>query len=312
MKLIQLLSTADLDREGVDFLIKEAEQMRKVGRTSDLAGKIVATLFFEPSTRTRLSFEAAALRLGAQIMTVADASTTSTKKGETMEDTIRVFDKFCDAIVMRQPVAGATAEAAKYTRKPVINGGDGSNQHPSQALLDMLTIYRETGKNDGLTIGFVGDLKFGRTVHSLLELLTHYKDIKLVLISPNQLKMPGKYLELLKEKGVSYVEDTDLEKHLPSLDILYMTRIQRERFDDADEYERLKNSYILTAAMVKKGKASLRVMHPLPRVNEITTDVDDLPQAAYFRQVENGLFMRMAILKHTIKNYEKAYGHAAA
>jgi len=299
MKRTQLLTTADITREEVDFLINEAEKMRKKGTTNDLKGKVVATLFFEPSTRTRLSFESAAQRVGASVISVADASTTSTKKGETLADTIRVFDKLADLIVMRQSVPGATAEAAKFTNKPIINGGDGANQHPSQALLDMLTMHRECGKIDGLTIGFVGDLKFSRTTHSLLYLLCQYK-VQIVFITPDALKIPSEYLDLLKKHGVPYTEEKDLEKHIPSLDVLYMTRVQQERFADPAEYAKLKGCYVLNAAMVKKGKPSLRVMHPLPRVDEITTDVDDLPQAAYFRQVENGLYMRMALLKYLL------------
>jgi aspartate carbamoyltransferase catalytic subunit len=305
MNRTQLLTTEDLTRDEVDFLIEEAQKMREIGQTEDLKGKRVATLFFEPSTRTRMSFETATLRLGGQYVSVADASTTSTKKGETLADTIQVFDKFVDVIVMRQPVAGATAQAAKYTKKPVINGGDGSNQHPSQALLDMLTFYREHGRIDGLTIAFVGDLKFGRTVHSILYLAALYK-VKLIFISPAELKMPQKYLDFLDEKGIEYVEDTDMEKHIPDMDVLYMTRIQKERFDNPEDYEALKGVYVLTADKVKKGKGSLRVMHPLPRVDEITTDVDELPQAAYFREVENGVYMRMALLKNLLKNYEEA------
>lgn len=297
MKRTQLLTTADLAREEVDFLIKEAEQMRKIGCTNNLKGKVVATLFFEPSTRTRLSFESAAQRLGASVISVADASTTSAKKGETLADTIRVFDKLADLIVMRQPVAGATAEAAKYTNKPLINGGDGANQHPSQALLDMLTMHRECGKIDGLTIGFVGDLKFSRTVHSLLYVLCQYR-VRVLFITPAALRIPTEYLDLLKKHGIPYTEDIDLEKHIPELDVLYMTRIQQERFADPAEYAKLKGCYVLNAEMVKKGKTGLRIMHPLPRVDEITTDVDSLPQAAYFRQVENGLYMRMALLKY--------------
>ncbi|MBI5412031.1 aspartate carbamoyltransferase [Candidatus Peregrinibacteria bacterium] len=309
MKRTQLITTEDLSRAEVDFLIEEAEKMRKKGWTEDLKGRVVATLFFEPSTRTRLSFESAALRLGGRTISVADASTTSAKKGETLADTIRVFDKLADVIVMRQPVSGATAEAAKYTEKPVINGGDGSNQHPSQALLDMLTFHREMDQQiDGKTFAFVGDLKFGRTVHSILYLLAQY-NARMIFISPKELALPQEYRELLKQKNIPFTEDTDLVKHLPDIDVLYMTRIQQERFVDPQEYQRLKGCYVLTAELVRKGKPSLRVMHPLPRIDEITTDVDPLPQAAYFREVENGLYMRMAILKTVCRNYYASASH---
>ncbi|MFH1012844.1 MAG: aspartate carbamoyltransferase [Candidatus Peregrinibacteria bacterium] len=307
MQCTQLLTTAGLSRQEVDFLIQEAESLREARRTDDLAGKVVATVFLESSTRTRLSFESAVYRLGGNVISVSDAATTSMKKGETLADSIRVYDKLADAIVIRQPVDGATAKAAQFTQKPVINAGDGANQHPTQALLDMLTFYREMGKIDGLTYAFVGDLKFGRTVHSILYLLAQY-DVKMLFISPAALKLPTEYVELLKKNKVDYMEDTDLFKHLPAIDVLYMTRIQEERFKDKSEYEKLKGVYVLTAAKVKKGKASMRVMHPLPRVDEIATDVDELPQAAYFREVENGLYMRMAVLKTLIKNYEKAHG----
>lgn len=301
MKRTQLVTTADLAREEVDFLINEAEALR--GKTTrDLEGKVVATLFFEPSTRTRLSFESATVRLGGHYISVADASTTSTKKGETLADTIGVFDKLADLIVMRQPMAGAAEEAIRYTQKPLINGGDGSNQHPSQALLDMLTIYREAGRIDGLTIAFVGDLKFGRTVHSLIYLIAQYK-VKVILVSPAELRLPEPYLDLLKKSGIETVETSDLNAAMPGIDILYMTRIQKERFDREEDYLKLKGSYILTPEVVRMGKENLRILHPLPRVDEISPDVDAMPQAAYFREVENGLYMRMALLKNLCRNY---------
>lgn len=301
MKRTQLVTTADLTREEVDFLIKDAENLR--GKTTDdLKGKVVAALFFEPSTRTRLSFESAALRLGASIISVADASTTSTKKGETLADTIRVFDKLADLIVMRQPTSGAAQEAVKYTPKPLVNGGDGANQHPSQALLDVYTMQRECGKIDGLTIAFVGDLKFSRTVHSLIYILAQYQ-VKIIFVSPEELKIPTEYTEILQKAGVDFKEITDLAEATKESDVVYMTRVQQERFDNQEDYLRLKGSYVLTPELVKLGKETLRVLHPLPRVDEITPAVDDLPQAAYFRQVENGLYIRMALLRYLIKNY---------
>ncbi len=302
MKRTQLITTADLTKQEVEFFMKEADRLR--GKTTkDLAGKIVASLFFEPSTRTRLSFESAALRLGAQCISVANASSTSMKKGETLEDTIKVIEKYADILVMRHPKEGAAAQASHCTAKPLLNAGDGANQHPTQALLDLYTIKRECGRIDGLTIAFVGDLKFGRTVHSLIPLLAQYK-VKLMFISPEQLKIPNHYLDHLKKAKVPYREDSELNKHVPQMDVLYMTRIQQERFENLEEYYFLKGSYILTSDVVRLGKKSMRVLHPLPRIDEITVEVDRMEdRAAYFRQVENGVFMRMALLKHLSKNY---------
>jgi len=304
MARTQLTTSADLTREEVDFFIKEAEDLRNK-RTKDLEGVIVGSLFFEPSTRTRLSFESATHRLGGRIITVANASSTSMKKGETLNDTISVIEKYADILVMRHPKEGSAAEAVQYTKKPFLNAGDGANQHPTQALLDMYTIQCEVGGIDGKVIGFVGDLKFGRTVHSILYLLALYDVKKIIFISPEQLKIPNFYLDMLKEKGIEYVEDSELNKHVPEMDVLYMTRIQQERFEDLDQYYILKGSYVLTADLVKTGKPELRVLHPLPRVDEITTDVDVLPQAAYFREAENGVYMRMALLKNLWANYKK-------
>ncbi|MBI5421972.1 aspartate carbamoyltransferase [Candidatus Peregrinibacteria bacterium] len=301
MKRTQLITTADLLREEVDFFIHEAERLRDK-RTSDLSGKIVASLFLEPSTRTRLSFESATLRLGGHVITVADPSTTSMKKGETLADSIRMVEKYADLLVMRHPLSGAAAEAIRHTQKPFINAGDGANQHPTQALLDLYTIQRELGTIDGLTIGFVGDLKFGRTVHSLAHLLAQY-NVTVVLVSPEALRMPAEYIELLKNGRATVSETTDLIQCLPSLDILYMTRVQKERFEHIEDYDALKGSYLLDATLVRLGKPTLRVLHPLPRIDEIAMDVDSLPQAAYFRQAENSVFMRMAILKTLAENY---------
>lgn len=302
MKRTQLITTADLTREEVDFFIKEAESLRSK-RTNDLDGAIVASLFFEPSTRTRLSFESAALRLGGKVISVANASSTSMKKGETLDDTIRIIEKYADILVMRHPKEGAAAEAIKITTKPFLNAGDGANQHPTQALLDMYTMQREMGKIDGLTIAFVGDLKFGRTVHSLLYILAQYKVKKILFISPDQLKVPNEYLNMLKKAGIEYLEDSELNKHMPEIDVLYMTRIQQERFENLEEYYVLKGVYVLNAEIVKSGKPGMRVLHPLPRIDELTTDVDPLDQAAYFRQAENGVYMRMALLKNLWMNY---------
>lgn len=303
MKRTQLITTADLTREEVEFFIKEAETLRPK-RTKDLDGKIVASLFFEPSTRTRLSFESAVHRLGGKVITVSDAGSTSMKKGETLADSIRVIEKYADILVMRHPTSGAAKEAIQYTQKPFLNAGDGANQHPTQALLDMYTIQREMGKIDGLTIGFVGDLKFGRTVHSLCYLLAQYR-VKLVFISPEALKMPEEYTELLRKSHVEFEESADLNEKMPQLDVLYMTRIQKERFENIEEYNALKGSYVLTPEVVHLGKSHMRVLHPLPRVDEITAEVDELPQAAYFREAENGVYMRMALLKTLCKNFYK-------
>lgn len=302
MQRTQLITTADLTREEVDFFLNEAESLRG-RRTEDLKGLTVASLFFEPSTRTRLSFESAVLRLGGTLITVADASTTSMKKGETLQDTIRVIEKYADLLVMRHPKEGAAEEAIKETSKPFLNAGDGANQHPTQALLDAYTMQKEMGTIDGLTIGFVGDMKFGRTVHSLLYLLRHYKIKKIFFITPPQLKIPAHYLTLLDEVGIEYQEDSELNRHVPEMDVLYMTRIQQERFENTEEYHALKGSYVLTAEIVNMGKPEMRVFHALPRIDEILTEVDAMPQAAYYRQVENGVYMRMALLKTLAKNY---------
>ncbi len=302
MKRTQLITTADITREEADFFLEEADRLRNQ-RTDDLKGKIVATLFFEPSTRTRLSFESAVLRLGGQVISVANASSTSMKKGETLNDTIRVIEKYADILVMRHPKEGSSAEAIQHTQKPFLNAGDGANQHPTQALLDLYTMRLESGGVDGKTIAFCGDLKFGRTVHSLIHLLRLYPVKKVLFISPEQLKIPNHYLALLTEKGILVEEDSELNRHMPEIDILYMTRIQQERFENLEEYYVLKGSTILTSDIVRMGKTSLRVLHPLPRIDEITAEVDALPQAAYFRQTENGVYMRMALLKTLANNY---------
>jgi aspartate carbamoyltransferase catalytic subunit len=304
MARTQLTTTADLTRKEVDFFIKEAEKMR--GKwTKDLENKIVATLFLDPSPRTRLSFETAAQRLGARVISVADPKTSSIKKGETLADTISVIEKYADIIVMRHPKEGAADEAVKYTKKPFLNAGDGANQHPTQALLDAYTFKREVGGIDGKVFGFVGDLKFGRTVHSILYVLRLYKPKKVIFVSPEKLKMPREYLDMLDKEGIGYTETANLDLSMKEMDILYMTRVQQERFDDPVEYEALKGTYVLTPEIVKTGKTTLRILHPLPRIDEITAEVDKMEQAAYFREVENGMYMRMALLKNLAKNYYK-------
>ena len=304
MERTQLTTSADLTRAEVDFLMNEAESFRGKN-TDDLKGKVVATLFLEPSTRTRLSFETAAHRLGASVITIADPKTSSVTKGETLADTIRVVEKYADIIVMRHPTAGAADEAIQYTKKPFLNAGDGPNQHPTQSLLDIYTIKRECGGIDGKTIAFVGDLKYGRTVHSLTYILTLYAPKKIIFISPSELRVPEKYIKMLEDKGIEFEETGDLDSKMPEIDVIYMTRIQQERFESEAEYLKMKGSYVMTADTVRLGKESLRILHPLPRVDEITPEVDDMLQSACFRQVENGVYMRMALLKNLSKNYYK-------
>jgi aspartate carbamoyltransferase len=260
-----------------------------------LRGKVLATLFFEPSTRTRLSFETAMLRLGGRVLSVSEAKSTSASKGESLHDTIKTVEGYADAIVLRHPEVGAAEVAARATTKPVLNAGDGAGEHPTQSLLDLYTIRKEQGRVDGLTIALVGDLKHGRTVHSLAALLSQYP-VSFVFVSPPALRMPREVVERVRAKGISVRETDDLGLALAQSDVVYMTRIQRERFADPAEYDRLKDAYVLTRATLGKAKPSITVMHPLPRVNEISTDVDDLPGAAYFRQSANGVPVRMALL----------------
>ena len=260
-------------------------------------GKKLATLFFEPSTRTRLSFEAAMMELGGNVIGFSEASSSSAAKGESMADTAKILSCYADIMAIRHPKEGAPYVAAKNATIPVINAGDGGHCHPTQTLADLLTIYRENGHFDGLTIGCCGDLKYGRTVHSLLAAMSRYKNVKVVLISPEELQLP-EYIkqEVLKKNNMDFIETTSLEDVMPSLDVLYMTRIQRERFEDPTAYERLKDSYILTPEKLVTAKETMRVLHPLPRVNEISVKVDADPRAAYFRQALNGKNMRMALI----------------
>mgnify|MGYP001851687851 FL=1 len=261
------------------------------------ARKKLATLFYEPSTRTRLSFEAAMLNLGGRVLGFPDAGVSSATKGETVADTIRVVSCLADIAAMRHPKEGAPLRAARYSRIPVINAGDGGHSHPTQTLLDMLTIRHRKGRLDHLTIGFCGDLKFGRTVHSLIKSLVRCEGMKFVLISPEELRVPDYIIhEILEPRGIEFVETRSLEQAMPDLDILYMTRVQRERFFNEEDYVRLKNSYVLTEAKMSLARPDMAVLHPLPRVNEITLDVDDDPRAAYFEQVQNGVYMRMALI----------------
>lgn len=260
-------------------------------------GKKLATLFFEPSTRTRLSFEAAMYELGGHVLGFSDAKSSSSSKGESVSDTIRVVGCYADIIAMRHPKEGAPTVACQVSNVPIVNAGDGGHNHPTQTLADLLTIYREKGRLDNLTIGFCGDLKFGRTVHSLIAALSRYKNIKIVLISPDELKLPEYMVEdFLDKHNIEYVETTSLEDYMPELDVLYMTRVQQERFFNEQDYIRLRDSYILTAEKLQAAKKDAIILHPLPRVNEISVDVDKDPRACYFKQVLNAKYMRMALI----------------
>ena len=260
-------------------------------------GRILATLFYEPSTRTRLSFESAMLRLGGKTLGFAGAQLSSASKGETVEDTARVVSNYADVIAMRHPKEGAPLRASRYSRIPVINAGDGGHQHPTQTLTDLMTIRRRMGRLDDLTIGLCGDLKFGRTVHSLIKTMARCKNIRFVLISPEELRVPDYIVkDVLEANGIPYKETRSLEESMSELDILYMTRVQKERFFNEEDYIRLKNSYILTKEKMGLAKPDMAVLHPLPRVNEIALDVDDDPRAAYFEQVQNGVYVRMALI----------------
>ncbi len=260
-------------------------------------GKKLATLFFEPSTRTRLSFEAAMYELGGNVLGFSDGKNSSAAKGESVSDTIEVVSCYADIIAMRHPKEGAPLVATRRTGVPIINAGDGGHCHPTQTLADLLTIHRELGRLDHLTIGLCGDLKFGRTVHSLIAAMSRYEGVRFVLISPDELRVPDYVIgEILEPAGVPFVEVHSLDEAMPELDVLYMTRVQRERFASEEEYMRLKDSYILTPEKLKSAKQEMRILHPLPRVNEISVAVDDDPRAAYFRQALNGKYMRMALI----------------
>ena len=260
-------------------------------------GKILATLFFEPSTRTRLSFESAMLSLGGQVLGFSEASSSSAAKGESVADTIQTVNCYADIIAMRHPKEGAPLVASMNTQIPIINAGDGGHNHPTQTLTDLLTIHHEKGRFDNLTVGVCGDLKFGRTVHSLISAMSRYQGIKIVAISPEELKLPEHVkTDVIEKNGMNYVETTDLEAAMPELDILYMTRVQKERFFNEEDYLRLKDSYILDMDKLKGAKSDLTIMHPLPRVNEISVAVDKDPRAAYFRQARYGRYIRMALI----------------
>lgn len=299
-----LIDILDFSTAEIDGLIETANDIiENPKKYSEIChGKKLATLFFEPSTRTRLSFEAAMLELGGSVIGFSEANSSSAAKGESVADTAKTISCYADIIAMRHPKEGAPFVAAQNATIPVINAGDGGHNHPTQTLADLLTIYREKGRLDNLTIGFCGDLKFGRTVHSLIAAMARYKNIKIVLISPEELKLPS-YIkkDILLKNGIEYTQTTSLEEALPDLDILYMTRVQRERFFNEEDYIRLKDSYILDLKKMELGSADLSVMHPLPRVNEISVAIDSDPRAAYFKQVLNGKYMRMALIIKLLK-----------
>lgn len=294
-----LIDPLDFSVEEIDGLLALAADIAqdKQKYAEVCHGKKLATLFYEPSTRTRLSFEAAMLNLGGSVLGFATADSSSATKGESVADTIRVISCYADICAMRHPKEGAPLRAARYSGIPVINAGDGGHQHPTQTLTDLMTIRRRKGRLSDLTIGLCGDLKFGRTVHSLIKSLARYEGIRFVLISPEELRVPDYVIhEILTPKGIPYEEVTSLEESMPKLDILYMTRVQKERFFNEEDYIRLKDTYILTPEKMKLGKPDMAVLHPLPRVNEITLEVDDDPRAAYFEQAQNGVYVRMALM----------------
>ena len=303
-----LIDILDLTTEEIDELIAVANDIiaSPASYAEKCRGKKLATLFFEPSTRTRLSFEAAMIELGGSVIGFSEAQSSSASKGESVADTAKVISCYADIIAMRHPKEGAPYVAAENATIPVINAGDGGHNHPTQTLTDLLTITREKGKIDGLTVGFCGDLKFGRTVHSLISALSRYENIKIVLISPNELRIPD-YIrtDVLDKKGISYEETRDLEAVMPRLDVLYMTRVQRERFFNEEDYLRLKDSYILTPQKLTNAKSDLSILHPLPRVNEISAAIDKDPRAAYFRQVLYGKYIRMALIMKLLEEAER-------
>lgn len=291
-----LVSINTLSREKILQLIQRAEEFEKNPNSKILDGKIVATLFFEPSTRTRLSFETAANRLGAKVIGFADPKITSGTKGETLKDTIMMVQNYADVIVMRHYLEGAALYASEVAKVPIINAGDGANQHPTQTMLDLYSIYKTQGTLDNLNVFLVGDLKYGRTVHSLLMALRHFNPT-FHFIAPKELAMPEEYKAYCREHGIKYVEYEEFnEDVIAEADILYMTRVQRERFTDLMEYERVKDVYILKVSMLSKARENMKILHPLPRVNEIAYDVDDDPHAYYFQQAQNGLYAREAII----------------
>lgn len=294
-----LIDILQLSTQEIDELVAKANDIiaRPEAYAHKCDGKILATLFFEPSTRTRLSFESAMLSLGGKVLGFSSASSSSASKGESVSDTIRTVSCYSDIIAMRHPKEGAPLVASMHSEVPVINAGDGGHNHPTQTLTDLITIHKEKGHFDNLTVGFCGDLKFGRTVHSLVAAMSRYTGVRFVFVSPEELKLPRYVKEqYVKSKNIPYTQSTSLEEVMPELDILYMTRVQKERFFNEEDYLRLKDSYILTPEKLENAKEDLRILHPLPRVNEISVAVDNDPRACYFKQAQNGRYIRMALI----------------
>ena len=294
-----LISIHDFTKEEMLHVLDVAQEFEKNKVQPILRDKVIATLFFEPSTRTRLSFETASNRLGARVIGFSDAGNTSVSKGETLKDTIKMVSNYVDLIIMRHPLEGAARYASEVASVPVINAGDGANQHPSQTMLDLFTIRQTQGRLTDLSINMVGDLKYGRTVHSLLQAMSHFNP-NFTFTAPDELKMPQEYKDFLDAKGIPYHETRDLEGSLNNCDILYMTRVQQERFTDPMEYEKVKNTYNLTASMLGGARENMKILHPLPRITEIAQDVDDTRHAYYFKQAENGVYARMAIISYLL------------
>ena len=294
-----LISIQDFSKDEILHILDVAREFEKDREQNFLAGKVVACLFFEPSTRTRLSFEAAVNRLGARVIGFPDNKNTSQSKGETLEDTIRIVSGYADMIVMRHPMEGAAAIAASVAGIPVVNAGDGANQHPTQTLLDLFAIRETQGRLEGLTVNMVGDLKYGRTVHSLSEAMSDF-DPHFIFTAPEELKMPRKYLDFLDAKGIPYEQTESLEDHIDDCDILYMTRVQQERFPTREDYERVKDVYELRASMLGGARPNMKILHPLPRITEIHPDVDTTPYAYYFQQARGGMYVRMAVIAYLL------------
>lgn len=304
-----VLGTKQFNRAQLETILSEAQNMEQVAKNGGnqlLSGKIMASLFFEPSTRTRFSFETAMARLGGQVISTENASQfSSVIKGETLEDSIRVISSYADAIVMRHYEVGAAARAAKVSRVPILNAGDGAGEHPTQALLDLYTIRKELGQIDGISIAMVGDLTYGRTVHSLAYVLSNYRDVTIWFTAPEVTPIPQTVLDFLDEKGVRYYQETDLQRVARQVDVLYQTRVQKERFPSQEEYEKAAGRYVVDKELLDHMKQSSILLHPLPRAGEIATECDEDPRAAYFRQAENGVYVRMALLAQAVSEIDK-------
>lgn len=294
-----LISIHDFSKEEILHILEVAREFEQNKSQTFLSDKVIACIFFEPSTRTRLSFETASNRLGARVIGFPDAGNTSVRKGESLKDTIKMVSNYADLIVMRHPLEGSARYASEVASVPVINAGDGANQHPTQTLLDLYSILQTQGTLENLTINMVGDLKYGRTVHSLLQAMSHFSP-SFIFTAPEELKMPEEYKNFLSQKEIPYSETLDLNEHLKTTDILYMTRVQQERFTDPMEYERVKDTYRLTARLLEGVRDNMKVLHPLPRLTEIANDVDETPYAYYFKQAENGVYVRMAIIAYLL------------